>query len=50
MEGPKYFTVPKRGKVEILSDTPPEEDLDAVRSAIEMCPTRALSILATERD
>jgi ferredoxin len=50
MEAPKYFAVPKRGKVEILDDTPTEEDLDAVQNAIEMCPTRALSILAAERD
>jgi len=50
VEAPDFFTVPKRGKVEILNDEPPEEDREAVQNAIDMCPTRALSISATERD
>lgn len=50
LEAPDHFTVPKRGKVEILKAELPEGDRDAVQSAIDMCPTRALSISATERD
>jgi ferredoxin len=49
VEAPDQFTVPKRGKVEILNPEPPEQDRDAVQNAIEMCPTRALSILEIER-
>jgi ferredoxin len=49
VEAPDHFTVPKRGKVEILNPEPPEQDRDAVQDAIEMCPTRALSILEIER-
>ena len=30
VEAPNYFTVPKRGKVEIINDTPPEEDRDEI--------------------
>jgi ferredoxin len=49
VEAPDHFTVPKRGKVEILNPEPPEQDRDAVQNAIEMCPTRAVSILEIER-
>jgi len=49
VEAPDHFHVPKRGKVEILNAEPTEQDCDAVQNAIEMCPTRALSISATER-
>jgi len=45
MEAPKYFKVPKRGKVEILNDTPPEEDRAGVEQAVWACPTQALSIV-----
>ncbi|HEX5253957.1 MAG TPA: ferredoxin [Mycobacterium sp.] len=44
VEAPAQFHVPKRGKVEILNAEPPQEDRDAVQSAIDMCPTRALSV------
>jgi ferredoxin len=50
VEAPDHFHVPKRGKVEILNTEPPEEDREAVQNAIEMCPTRALSLLPVERD
>jgi ferredoxin len=44
LEAPDYFKVPKRGQVEILSDTAPEEDRDEVEQAVWACPTQALSI------
>ena len=49
VEAPGHFTVPKRGKVEILNAEPPDQDRDAVQNAIEMCPTRAISIVEAER-
>jgi ferredoxin len=45
LEAQDYFTVPKRGKVEILKDTAPEEDRAAVEQAVWACPTQALSIV-----
>ena len=44
LEAPDYFRVPKRGQVEILSDTAPEEDRAEVEQAVWVCPTQALSI------
>ncbi len=44
LEAPDYFRVPKRGQVEILSDTAPEEDRAEVLQAVWACPTQALSI------
>lgn len=44
LEAPDVFRVPKRGVVEILDNEPPDELRDAVEMAVEMCPTRALSI------
>ena len=44
LEAPDYFSVPKRGQVEILKDTGPEEDRDEVQNAVDMCPTQALFI------
>ncbi|EKF22277.1 hypothetical protein C731_3768 [Mycolicibacterium hassiacum DSM 44199] len=44
VEAPDYFRVPKRGQVEILNPEPPDEARAEIESAIEMCPTRALSI------
>ncbi len=48
LEAPNYFTVPKRGKVEILNDTPPEEDRAEIEQAVWACPTQALSIKRRE--
>ena len=48
LEAPDVFAVPKRGVVEILDAEPPDELRDAVEMAVDMCPTRALSI--TEKD
>ena len=44
LEAPEVFQVPKRGVVEIVDPEPPDELRDAVETAVEMCPTRALSI------
>ena len=44
LEAPGVFRVPKGGVVEIGDPEPPDELRDAVETAVEMCPTRALSI------
>ena len=44
LEAPDYFKVPKRGKVEILKHTAPQEDRAEVEQAVWACPTQALSI------
>ncbi|MCV7171821.1 ferredoxin [Mycobacterium manitobense] len=44
LEAPDVFTVPKRGVVKILDPEPPDELRDAVELAVDMCPTRAISI------
>jgi ferredoxin len=48
LEAPDYFTVPKRGKVEILDAEPPDEAREEVERAVEMCPTQALLITMKE--
>lgn len=45
LEAPEVFHVPKRGVVEILDHEPPDELRPAVELAVEMCPTRAISIV-----
>jgi ferredoxin len=47
VEAPHYFTVPKRGKVEILDATPPEDARAEIEQAVWACPTQALSIKET---
>ena len=44
LEAPDVFTVPKRGVVQILDPEPPDELRDVVELAVDMCPTRAISI------
>ncbi len=44
LEAPDYFQVPKRGTVEITDTDPPDDVRTAIESAVESCPTRALSI------
>ncbi|OBK48483.1 ferredoxin [Mycobacterium kubicae] len=44
LEAPEYFSVPKRGKVEILDPEPPDDARDEVERAVQMCPTQALLI------
>ena len=48
LEAPDFFRVPKRGKVEILNAEPPDEARSDIERAVEMCPTRALSIQEKE--
>ena len=48
LEAPDVFAVPKRGIVEITDPEPPDELRDDVERAVEMCPTRALSITEKE--
>jgi ferredoxin len=48
LEAPNYFKVPKRGKVEILKQTAPEEDRAEIEEAVWACPTQALSIKEEE--
>jgi ferredoxin len=50
LEAPDYFKVPKRGQVEILKDTAPEEDRAEVEQAVWACPTQALSITDEDED
>jgi ferredoxin len=44
LEAPDYFAVPRRGKVEILDPTPPDDARDEIERAVQMCPTQALFI------
>ncbi len=44
LEAPDYFRVPKRGRVEIVDDEPPEEARPEIEQAVWACPTQALSI------
>lgn len=43
-EAPEVFSVPKRGKVEILLEKPPPELHDDTHQAVRECPTQALRI------
>jgi ferredoxin len=44
LEAPGVFSAPKSGTVEVLAERPPADQHDAVRAAVQYCPTRALSI------
>jgi ferredoxin len=48
LEAPDYFTVPKRGKVEILDPEPPDAAREEVERAVDVCPTQALLITMKE--
>jgi ferredoxin len=48
LEAPDYFSVPRRGKVEILDAEPPDDARDEIERAVDMCPTQALLIKAKE--
>lgn len=45
LEAPDVFTVPRRGTVEIVDPEPPDDIRADVERAIEMCPTRALTLI-----
>ncbi|SBS72402.1 conserved hypothetical protein [uncultured Mycobacterium sp.] len=49
LEAPDFFRVPKRGAVEILDAEPPDDARPDIERAVEMCPTRALSIVEKEK-
>lgn len=44
LEAPEIFSTPKSGTVTVLIERPGAEHADAVRAAVQYCPTRALSI------
>lgn len=48
LEAPDYFRVPKRGKVNIVDATPPDEARTEIEQAVRMCPTQALFITVLE--
>jgi ferredoxin len=48
LEAPDFFSVPKRGKVQIIDSEPPVDARDEVERAVEMCPTQALFIKRKE--
>jgi ferredoxin len=48
LEAPGYFTVPKRGQVQILNVEPPEDARAEIEQAVRACPTQALSIREKE--
>jgi ferredoxin len=48
LEAPDYFSVPKRGTVEIIDFHPPDEERAEIERAVQECPTRALFIIEKE--
>jgi ferredoxin len=48
LEAPDYFTVPKRGVVQIADANPPEDARAEIERAVQACPTQALSIRESE--
>jgi ferredoxin len=48
LEAPDYFSVPKRGTVEIIDCQPPDEARAEIERAVQACPTRALFIIEKE--
>lgn len=48
LEAPDVFSVPKRGKVDLLLERPPETLRAEVETAVRECPTQALRIIEDE--
>jgi ferredoxin len=44
LEAPEVFTVPKKGKVEIVDPEPPDSLRAEVDAAVRYCPTQALRL------
>jgi ferredoxin len=44
LEAPEVFTVPKKGKVEVIDADPQESERAAVEAAVRYCPTQALRL------
>jgi ferredoxin len=45
LEAPAVFSVPRKGKVTLLNNAPPENERGAVEAAVRYCPTQALKLL-----
>jgi ferredoxin len=45
LEAPAVFSVPRKGKVTLLDEAPPESGRVAVEAAVRYCPTQALKLL-----
>ena len=45
LEAPDIFSVPRKGKVTVLTSAPPESARLAVEAAVRYCPTQALKIV-----
>jgi len=45
LEAPAVFSVPRKGKVTLLDDAPPDGERAAVEAAVRYCPTQALKLL-----
>lgn len=48
LEAPDVFSVPKRGKVQILDPRPPDSLRADVLSAVRECPTQAIRLIEEE--
>lgn len=49
LEAPDVFSVPRRGKVEILDPSPPDSLRADVLSAVRECPTQAIRIIDDDK-
>jgi sterol 14-demethylase len=47
-EAPSVFKVSKKGVLELLDESPPEELRAQVEAAVKFCPTQALTIEESE--
>ena len=47
-EAPEVFEVGKDYKVNVLNESPSEDQLEAVRLAVKYCPTHALKLVETD--
>ena len=47
LEAPAVFAVPRKGKVTVLDQAPPENERAAVEAAVRYCPTQALRLIDT---
>lgn len=45
LEAPGVFSVPRKGKVSVISPEPPQTERAAVEAAVRYCPTQALTLV-----
>ena len=45
LEAPRIFSVPRKGKVTVITPAPPQSARIAVEAAVRYCPTQALKIV-----